>query len=302
MKAEFSDVDSPLAWAAKHLGCDLFSNKLRHQLDTDVFTSTDATCIALQACRKSQKQCPALVSRVGFVVSPNVLKVMACLQKWCDASLPVRAWDYNAGILTPPIFAHSDVNLKHYSLTEWFAEAVRLEAQHLPGLEQIRKIAQQVFNTTDPPDVEWLQLALSTGSLELVREVVRSLEPRFGESTRSVMNHKLLARAAWEARRVSFSLVLASKQTLQHTLLRAGIFGKEVFGARRLRVSLGQATSQHEDDPSWCVTWLTGLGEFGRNLSYSEAEWIETLARVGIEDRYTTNAQDGSTSSAIVEC
>ncbi|CAE7947509.1 rib-1 [Symbiodinium sp. KB8] len=249
VKAEFSDVDSPLAWAAKHLGCDLFSNKLRHQLDTDVFTSTDATCIALQACRKSQKQCPALVSRVGFVVSPNVLKVMACLQKWCDASLPVRAWDYNAGILTPPIFAHSDVNLKHYSLTEWFAEAVRLEAQHLPGLEQIRKIAQQVFNTTDPPDVEWLQLALSTGSLELVREVVRSLEPRFGESTRSVMNHKLLARAAWEA------------------------------------------TSQHEDDPSWCVTWLTGLGEFGRNLSYSEAEWIETLARVGIEDRYTTNAQ-----------
>lgn len=235
VKAVFSDVDSPLAWVAKHRGCDLLDD-----FGISEYTSTDAICIAMQACRKSQKQCP--VSSVQHImhVSPNVLKLMACLQKWCDASLK-PGWDYNAGRLT---YNHH----QHFSLTEWFAEAVRLEAQHLPALEQIRQIAQQVLNTTDMlPAFEWLQLVMSTGSLELVREVVRSLQPGTLPSDLRFFNQ--LARAAWEA------------------------------------------TSQHEADPSWCVTWLTGLGKFGRNLTGSEATWIMSLATVGIEDRYMTNGQ-----------
>ena len=189
-------MDSPLAWAAKHLGCDLFSVKLRRQLVTSVFASADAICIALQACRESQKQCPDLLPHPESALdrlseSPNVLKLMACLQKWCDASLVWPAWDSKAGRL------FDKRSQRYFSLTEWFAEAVRLEAQHLPGLEQIRQIAQQVLNTTDlQPPFEWLYLAMSTGSLELVREVVRSLPPGHVE-----FRSPALARAAWEARR-----------------------------------------------------------------------------------------------------
>ena len=207
-------MDSPLAWAAEHLGCELFSQKLQHELGVTVFTSTDATCIALQACRKSQKKCPGLPSDAWHVqqilsASPNVLKLMACLQKWCDASLAIPAWDYNAGKLTPDIYSDYFQNLKHFSLSEWFAEAVRLEDEHLPGLQQIRQISQQVFNATDPPDIEWLQLALSTGSLELVRAVVQSLQPEYLKSDRPDKNKPLLARAVWEARR-AFAVLLRS--------------------------------------------------------------------------------------------
>eukprot|EP00438_Fugacium_kawagutii_P010631 Skav233296 [mRNA] locus=scaffold1501:73449:83388:+ [translate_table: standard] len=110
---EFVGVDAPLAWAAQQHGCHLLENKaelLRSSLRTDPAHSADAMCEFL-SCNQTGNSawqhnpgCDVPNSRLNdaFQATSNVVKLMACFDKFCSTRLETSRVEFQNGAVGTP--------------------------------------------------------------------------------------------------------------------------------------------------------------------------------------------------------
>eukprot|EP00438_Fugacium_kawagutii_P025949 Skav207674 [mRNA] locus=scaffold1857:338093:346141:- [translate_table: standard] len=211
--AEFVGVDAPLAWAAKQHGCHLLDNEralLRSTLHTNEAHSADGLCEILH-CNKSTNAsqptplCAGYHDRYGplrlneaFQSTSNVMKLMSCIDKFCDARLEETSvgWTYHHGSLTTTHPGWDDVNQKEYQktwrLADLFEAALDLDNDLFANaLDVLSGIARHAANETYLADnktrdgkqqslaTDWLRHAIETRSLPLLQAVSSALPQGF---------------------------------------------------------------------------------------------------------------------------